>query len=151
MLDVLFYLLDGSEDFVHDLGDDGIAVGFEGFGAPLSERNGKAVHIKGKPIISSVNRGDRREVSPPSESGNVGIVSPRCSDAKPFTTSCANVPDVPLIPFDFMLSVYESAVHGVFRNGFGSMSRYAMSANLMLYDSPDGAIRRPWSQSLAPV
>ena len=65
MLEVLFYLLDGSEDFVHDLGDDGVAVGFEGFGAPLSERNGKAVHIKGKPIISSVNRGDRREVTPP--------------------------------------------------------------------------------------
>ena len=62
MLEVLFYLLDGSEDFVHDLGDDGVAVGFEGFGAPLSERKGKAVHIKGKPIISSVNRGDRREV-----------------------------------------------------------------------------------------
>ena len=64
MLEVLFYLLDGSEDFVHDLGDDGVAVGFEGFGAPLSERNGKAVHIKGKPIISSVNRGDRREGVP---------------------------------------------------------------------------------------
>ena len=68
MLEVLFYLLDGSEDFVHDLGDDGVAVGFEGFGAPLSERKGKAVHIKGKPIISSVNRGDRREVLPASES-----------------------------------------------------------------------------------
>ena len=67
MLEVLFYLLDGSEDFVHDLGDDGVAVGFEGFGAPLSERNGKAVHIKGKPIISSVNRGDRREAVPSSD------------------------------------------------------------------------------------
>ena len=64
MLEVLFYLLDGSEDFVHDLGDDGVAVGFEGFGAPLSERNGKAVHIKGNPIISSVNSGDSRKGFP---------------------------------------------------------------------------------------
>ena len=55
---------DGAEYLVHHLGDDGVAVGFEGFGAPLSERKGKAVHIKGKPIISSVNRGDRREVLP---------------------------------------------------------------------------------------
>ena len=61
----IFYLLDGSEDFVHDCRHYRISVGFEGFGAPLSERNGKAVHIKGKPIISSVNRGDRREVIPP--------------------------------------------------------------------------------------
>jgi hypothetical protein len=30
-----FDLLDGAEDFVHHLGDDGVAVGFEGFGAPL--------------------------------------------------------------------------------------------------------------------
>ena len=59
-----FYLFDCSEYLVHHLGDDGVAVGFEGFGAPLSERKGKAVHIKGKPIISSVNRGDRREVLP---------------------------------------------------------------------------------------
>ena len=73
MLEVLFYLLDGSEDFVHDLRDDGISVGFEGFGTPLSERNGKAVHIKGKPIISSVNRGDRREVLPALSADSVGF------------------------------------------------------------------------------
>ena len=39
-----FYLFDGAEYLVHHLGDDGVAVGFEGFGAPLSERNGKVVH-----------------------------------------------------------------------------------------------------------
>ena len=60
----LLHDFDGAEYLVHHLGDDGVAVGFEGFGAPLSERKGKAVHIKGKPIISSVNRGDRREVLP---------------------------------------------------------------------------------------
>ena len=60
----LFHDFDGAEYLVHHLWDDGVAVGFEGFGAPLSERKGKAVHIKGKPIISSVNRGDRREVIP---------------------------------------------------------------------------------------
>lgn len=53
-----------SEYLVHHLWNDGVAIGFEGFCAPFSERNGKAVHIKGKPIISSVNRGDRREVLP---------------------------------------------------------------------------------------
>ena len=63
-----FYLFDCSEYLVHHLGDDCVAVGFEGFGAPLSERKGKAVHIKGKPIISSVNRGDRREGLPSSDS-----------------------------------------------------------------------------------
>ena len=119
---LLLHLFDCSKDFIHDLRNDCVAVGFQGFGSPFSERNGKVVHIKGKPIISSVNRGDRREGVPSSESCNGGIVSPRCSDAKPLTTSCARVPDVPLIPFDFMLSVYESAVHGVFRNGFGSIS-----------------------------
>ena len=59
-----FYLFDSSEYLVHHLGDDGVAVGFEGFGAPLSERKGKAVHIKGKPIISSVYRGLSREPRP---------------------------------------------------------------------------------------
>ena len=68
-----FYLFDCSEYLVHHLGDDGVAVGFEGFGAPLSERKGKAVHIKGKPIISSVNRGDRREVLPAFSADSVGF------------------------------------------------------------------------------
>ena len=57
-------LFDGAENLIHHLRDDGVAVGFEGFGAPLAERNGKVVHIKGKPIISSVNRGDSRKALP---------------------------------------------------------------------------------------
>ena len=61
----MFYLVDGTEDFVHHLRDDGVSVGFEGFGAPFAERKGKVVHIKGKPIISSVNRGDSRKPLPP--------------------------------------------------------------------------------------
>ena len=64
MLEVLFYLLDGSEDFVHHLGDDGVAVCAEGFSFPFCLRNGKVVQREGKPIISSVNRGDSREKSP---------------------------------------------------------------------------------------
>ena len=61
---MLLHDFDGAEYLVHHLGDDGVAVGFEGFGAPLSERKGKAVHIKGKPIISSVYRGLSREPRP---------------------------------------------------------------------------------------
>ena len=61
MLEVLFYLLDGSEDFVHDLGDDGVAVGFEGFISPFCERNGSSVHPNGKPIISPVYWGLSRQ------------------------------------------------------------------------------------------
>ena len=125
---MLLHDFDCAEYLVHHLWDDGVAVGFEGFGAPLSERKGKAVHIKGKPIISSVNRGDRREVLPASAPCDCfGSFKPRCDSAKPFTTSCANVPLVPLMPFDFMLSVYESAVHGVFRNGVGNRSKCARS------------------------
>ena len=49
---------------VHHLGDYGVSVGFEGLGSPLGCRNGKVVQRKGKPIISSVNRGDSREAGP---------------------------------------------------------------------------------------
>ena len=90
----LLHDFDGAEYLVHHLGDDGVAVGFEGFGAPLSERKGKAVHIKGKPIISSVNRGDRREVLPAfcwSEAFSIratasGKVSPYMHPLPSFTT-----------------------------------------------------------------
>ena len=61
---LLLHDFDGAEDFVHHFWDDGISVCLQCFCSPLAERNGKAVHIKGNPIISSVNRGDRREVCP---------------------------------------------------------------------------------------
>ena len=70
---LLLHYFDGAEYLVHHLGDDGVAVGFEGFGAPFAERNGKVVHIKGKPIISSVNRGDSRKPLPASTSCDITI------------------------------------------------------------------------------
>ena len=63
-----FGYLYGAEDFVHNLRNYRVAVGFEGFGAPLGRRKGKVVQRKGKPIISSVNRGDSREPLPASAS-----------------------------------------------------------------------------------
>ena len=56
-----FYCL---KDSIHHLRNYRVSVGFEGFGSPLRLRNGKVVQRKGKPIISSVNRGDSRKVPP---------------------------------------------------------------------------------------
>lgn len=51
-----FYCLENFEGY---LGNPSVAVGFYGFLSPPSFRNGKVVHIKGKPIISSTYSGLR--------------------------------------------------------------------------------------------
>lgn len=56
-----FYCLENFEGY---LWNPSVAVGFYGFLSPPCERNGKAVHIKGNPIISSTYRGLSWEVFP---------------------------------------------------------------------------------------
>lgn len=61
---VASYLFYRSENLIHNLRDDGVAIGFQRLGSPFRERNGSSVHPYGKPIISCVNRGDSRKGCP---------------------------------------------------------------------------------------
>lgn len=69
LLIFVFYLLDGAEYLVGHLGHPRVSVCLYGFLSPLGERNGKVVHIEGKPIISSTNNGLSCGEACPSEGG----------------------------------------------------------------------------------